>query len=232
MKETDEIILNVPFKMRKGTLRSNQHEAIESAVNDLNYIKSKIGIKNFKDSNILDIGCGVKYSQAILQQKIPIRSYWGLDVDKKMIYFLNHNVDDPIMNYRVVPFYNEMYNKKGKKMTKDSKLPSGKRKFDLILLLSVFTHFEPTDFQNMLHILKRSLSKKGVIFFSVFINNEMKERFKDKHKDKPLLKAVYQQKFVDEMINKAGLKIKAREEENEVFKTKHQYFCVNKYHGR
>jgi SAM-dependent methyltransferase len=177
---------------------------VRSAQVILDYILECTGIPSYECADVLDFGCGVKFTQALLQDRRPIGSYFGLDVYTEMIEYLQNNVADPRFEYAVVPFQNEMYSPGGQRMTADTTLPCGDRKFDLITLQSVFTHLDPQDFQNLLHILRRYCKPAGRLFFTCFVNNTLSDRFVDKDPQRPLFQATYREDFVREMVAKAG----------------------------
>lgn len=218
-----EVKLNVPLNLRKGTLKKDQIAAMQSAIDGFKFIQSATSLSDVENIDLLDYGCGVKYTQAFLQHDVKIKSYTGVDVDQKMVSFLQKNVSDPNFTYSLLPFYNEMYNKDGIPMDKDADLKIGDKKHNLIIALSVFTHLIPRDSRILLKIMKRYLSKDGKIFFTTFVNDTLQRQFKDFHPDKPLLRAVYKSSFWEEAISEAGLKVVKIKEKNEVFKTKKQY---------
>lgn len=218
-----EVKLNVPLNLRKGTLKKDQIAAMQSAIDGFDFIREATNLDNVENINLLDYGCGVKYTQAFLQHDIDIKSYTGVDVDQKMVRFLKNNVSDSRFVYSLLPFYNEMYNKEGIPMTKDADLKIGDKKHNLIIALSVFTHLNPRDSRILLKIMKRYLSPDGKIFYTTFVNDKLQRQFKDFHPDKPLLRAVYKSSFWEEAIHEAGLRVVEIKEKNDVFKTKKQY---------
>lgn len=220
---TTEIKFPVPLNLRKGTLKKDQIAAMQSAIDGFDFIKKATNAGDDKDIDLLDYGCGVKYTQAFLQNGIPIKNYTGVDVDKKMISFLKNNVSDERFIYSVLPFHNEMYNKEGIPMTPNADLGVGDKHFDLIIALSVFTHLIPRDSKVLLKIMRRYLKPNGKIFFTTFINDTLQKEFRDFHKDKPLLRAVYTSSFWETAAKDADLKIVEILEKNDVFKTKKQY---------
>jgi len=223
-----KIKLKVPQRLRKGTLKKNQHASIKSAVEGFEFICKQLNIKKYQNVKMLDYGCGVKYTQAIIQQDIPVHSYTGVDVDKDMITYLKKHVQDPKFSYSQVPFQNAMYNPEGKPMMSDSDLGIGDKKFNLIILLSVFTHLIPRDTRILLKILRRYIEDDGRVFFTIFINDNLKKNFKDRFADRPLLKAVYKSEFLEEAIANADFKIEKILDENDIFNTKKQYIISPK----
>jgi hypothetical protein len=93
-----------------------------------------------------------------------------------------------------------MYNKSGIKLTKNAELPGSIRSYDLIILQSVFTHFNPTDFLALLHVLRQYAASDARLFFTCFIDNAMEKDFLDSVPNKPLFKAFYKERYVREML--------------------------------
>ncbi len=102
--------LLVPGKFRRGNLR-NESEAIkqrESAICLLNMMCRQFGLKDMANIELLDIGCGSKFTEAFLEEDLPIGRYIGVDVYKQMIDFLRQNVDDPRFEYHHLNAHNDM----------------------------------------------------------------------------------------------------------------------------
>jgi len=136
-----------------------------------------LGLGDLGATNLLDFGCGVKFTQALLGNALPIRHYTGVDVYRDMIEFLRSHVNDRRFEYFHIDAHNELYNPTGERLTEDTKLPFGDRTFDVICLFSVFTHLAPSDFRVLLHLLRRHVGAHGRLFFTLFIN----ERTRDGH---------------------------------------------------
>lgn len=194
----------VPERYRRGHLRADEGASVQTARINLEYIRECSGLPGYEGVSILDFGCGVKFTQGLIQDAIPFAHYTGMDVFKPMISWLQKHVKDPRFRYELVPFHNAMYNKLGEPMHPDSALPCGDRQFDLITLQSVFTHFAPEDFQTLLIILRRYCKPDGRMFFTCFTDNEQAEPFVDAVPGHPLLQAMYHESFVRDMIAKAG----------------------------
>jgi hypothetical protein len=71
----------------------------QSGVWLLERMRKHIGFEGYADKNLLDFGCGVRFSQAIINCDFPIGRYVGVDVYPAMIKFLQENVQDPRFAY-------------------------------------------------------------------------------------------------------------------------------------
>ena len=162
-------VLEVPPKFDRSA--SIERARIrESAVWLLRYTCECLGIPDLSDSDVLDVGCGTKFSEALLNNDIPIGTYTGVDVYGDMIDFLESNVADPRFSYHHADLHNALYNPGGAPMTEMSDLGVGDRTFDIIWLFSVFTHLDPTDYTTMLKVLRRYARPDTRLFFTVFID--------------------------------------------------------------
>lgn len=162
----------VPGEFRRGNLRSMEEseKQRESAVFLLDMICRQLGLDNLAQTEFLDMGCGSKFTEALIGEKLPIGHYVGVDVYKDMVDYLRDSVDDEHFEYHHMNSHNEMYNPDGEVMTADTRLPLGDATFDIISLFSVFTHLAPHDYSTMLKMLRPYIKPDGHMIFSVFIN--------------------------------------------------------------
>ena len=196
----EEIRLPVPLKYRRGFLRKDERKSISSAIENLKQIAYLIGRDDWSDQNVLDFGCGVKFTQALIQYKVDIKNYVGMDVFKKQIKYLSKKVGHPNFVYYDVPFKNEKYNPKGVKMVASANLPGLINTYDIIILQSVFTHFNPDDFLALLHILRRYAAVDSRMFFTCFIDNAMDKEFFDFVPNRPMQRAYYKEQTIRDML--------------------------------
>lgn len=161
--------LNIPVKFKRGAYK-DQEKTIESAVFLIRYMCDRLGVANLSGWDVLDVGCGTKFTQAFLDHGLPVGSYAGVDVHAEMIEFLRESVADPRFEYHHVDVRNERYNPDAPPMTEDADLGVGDRRFDLICLLSVFTHLAPHDYRTMLKLLRRYVRPNGRLIYTLLID--------------------------------------------------------------
>lgn len=132
----------------------------------INLATKYTGLQNLENIDVLDIGCGVRFTSAIINCKIPIKSYTGVEVDQPIVRFLQDNVEVHDKRFKFVHYnvHNEKYNPCGIKLARQSDLPVN-GSFDLIWLFSVFTHLNPEDSLQLLRLMKKHLRKSGRLFF-------------------------------------------------------------------
>lgn len=161
--------LKVPKQLQRSRTK-DEDAAHRSAVALLAVLAEQLGRPDLAGVSVLDVGCGVKFSQAILNDGLPIGSYTGVDVYRPVIDHLSSSVDDPRFTYHHVDFFNGRYNPEGTPMTAASTLPLGDRTFDLICGFSLFTHLDPGDFASMLQIMARHAHHDTRLVFTAFLD--------------------------------------------------------------
>ena len=175
----------------------------------INLVTRSVGLDHLKNVDVLDVGCGVRFTMTIINCKIPIKSYTGVEVNRPIVEFLQDNVAAYDNRFRFAHWnvHNQKYNPDGVELTTQKKLPVD-GSFELIWLFSVFTHLNPTDSLSLLQLLRNNMRRNGRLFFSAFIDDEL-DGFEDRITDRPLLNAYYGRKYMQSLIEQAGWKIQA-----------------------
>ena len=159
----------VPLKFRRAAVK-DEVESVNLARTILLDMAQELGVSDLAGFDVLDVGCGVRYTQAILTHGLPIKSYTGVDTYGEMIDFLREKVDDPRFSFQKFEAKNALYATDQEKMSEDDSLPVGNSKFDIICAQSLFTHFDPDDFQTMLKLMRKVIRPDGRLMFSAFLN--------------------------------------------------------------
>lgn len=116
--------LEVPKQLQRSRTKDEQR-AHESARALLDVLAGEVGRADLAGIDVLDVGCGVRFSQALLNDELPIGSYTGVDVYPPVIEHLSANVSDPRFSYHHVDFFNARYNPTGQPMVPRRSSPSG-----------------------------------------------------------------------------------------------------------
>jgi SAM-dependent methyltransferase len=161
--------LEVPTRFRKGPAR-DERASTEAASRLIDTMCARIGLESLAESEVLDVGCGVNFTQAILNMPLPVKRYVGVDVDREMITYLRDNVADSRFEFVHVDVHNERYNPTGSAFTNDTQLTLGDRRFDVVCLFSVFTHLAPHDYRTMLRVLRRVVKPTGRLFYTLYVD--------------------------------------------------------------
>jgi SAM-dependent methyltransferase len=143
---------------------------VDSAVDLIDHMCAHIGIPDLGELDVLDFGCGVRFTQAFLNRGVPIGHYVGVDVSHTVIDFLRSHVLDPRFEFFHLDAHNGLYNPTGQPLSELTVPEIEGRRFDLICLFSVFTHLAPPDYTAMLRLLRRFVKPDGRLFYTLFIN--------------------------------------------------------------
>src|SRR4051812_12171706 len=95
----------------------DQDGAAKSARFLVKHVCDTLGLSDLADTDLLDVGCGTKFTEAFLNDGIAIQRYVGVDVYGEMIEFLREAVDDPRFEYFHLDVRNELYNPDAQPMT-------------------------------------------------------------------------------------------------------------------
>ncbi len=182
------------------------------------------------NNRVLDVGCGIG------RMAIPLTSYlsqegeyWGFDIVAMGINWCQSHISPKFSNFHFLhsDVYNKFYNKKGKILARDFKFNFKDEFFDFVFLTSVFTHMLPFDLENYLSEISRVLKTDGKCLISFFILNEDSERLihgglstqnflykidgmndcLTTNENVPEIAIAYNEKFVEELFKKHGLRI-------------------------
>lgn len=196
--------LSIPLRFRRGLLRGDERASVDSALQLLACVNEIVPLAGRK---LLDFGCGVKLVQGLHELDYQLCKYTGVDVYREMIEHLRSQVIDPRFEFAALDFHNAMYNKAGRPMTADERLPIADDRFDVITMFSVITHMAPADTAATLSILRGYAADDARLVFSTFIDPNQPEDFVDKIPDRPLLNAFYRRSFIEQLVADAGWRI-------------------------
>lgn len=207
--ERADVEFSVPIRFRKGALIKDQRASVGSAIELIEMMAAELGVPDLANTEVLDIGCGVKLTQAFYGRKIPVKHYHGVDVDRSMIEFLSENVVDSHFSYKYINVYNARYHKNGEKpLSVETDIGVGERRFDLICLFSVFTHLDPDDFRTMLSLCRKYVSCDGTLIFTSFIDDTILGAFLDSEPSQPLWKMLYRESSVRNFVSETKWSVK------------------------
>ena len=225
--------LEIPHRFERGK-HKHPENAVGHAVFLIRHVCEALGFTDLSDCDVLDVGCGTRFTRAFLEHGLPVGSYVGVDVDREMIEFMRERVSDPRFEFHHIDVRNARYNPDAPLMTEGTDLGVGGRTFDVIWLFSVFTHLAPDDYATMLRLLRRYVRPEGRLVYTLFIDEltagghgfidrverglrpvggldivaANRERavvpFIDLYPDEPLLCALYSREHAYELIEGTG----------------------------
>jgi SAM-dependent methyltransferase len=184
-----------------------------------------LGLNDLSSCDVLDVGCGVRFAQTIVNCDVPIRSYAGVDVDEPLIRFLQTEVHDPRFRFAHWDVHNPLYNPQAPRMTRTSTLPVA-GDFDVIWLFSVFTHLPPDDADALLAILRRYARRHGRLLFSAFLDPTV-ATFVEKSPGRPGLHSTYHETFLRSLAERNGWQVLAvYDKDPETKFIQHHFVCA------
>lgn len=173
----------------------------------IRYMCRRIGVQSLAGKDVLDIGCGVRFSQAIFNRNLPIGSYTGVDVSKPVIDFLISNVEDARMRYFQTNASNTLYNPKGEAHHRGHLPGLGDAKFDIACMFSVITHQNIDEAEDTFSLIRSHILDDGFMFFSFFLHEESSTNYKELIPEKPGLRSSYSESLMTEMLERTGWEV-------------------------
>lgn len=181
---------------------------------------------------VLDVGCGYgRLAHALLRDDGFAGTYLGLDILPGPIAWCQEELaarSGGRFSFRQIDVANERYRPEGGTPPERAELGVEPGGFDVVALISVFTHLDPPAVERYLHETAAALAPGGRAFFSAFLLNrswrELEEagrspipmphkltpfcRYKDP--DDPLHAIGYKPAWLVERAREAGLELLSR----------------------
>jgi SAM-dependent methyltransferase len=178
------------------------------------------------ESRVLDVGCGIGRLAIPLTSYLKGGSYDGLDIVPSGIDWCNKHIAPKFRNFRftLADIYNKEYNPGGHVRAAEYTFPYPDDTFDLVVLISVFTHMLPDDTERYVAEISRVLHPGGRCWATFYILNSdsiaMMDagngslRFKHNHatywtvNDKaPELSTGYEEDYIKDVFERHGLSL-------------------------
>jgi SAM-dependent methyltransferase len=172
----------------------------------IEYMCERLEIPDLAGRDVLDFGCGVRFTDTIMNRNVPLRTYVGLEVDKEIVDFLSANATDPRLTFLHFDASNPLYNKGGVPLAPETSLPIGNRTFDVICMFSVITHQLPEDAGSIFAILRRYTRQQGRLFFSACLE-EGDFAYREHNPNIPTALSIYTPESLTRLVETAGWKI-------------------------
>jgi 2-polyprenyl-3-methyl-5-hydroxy-6-metoxy-1,4-benzoquinol methylase len=86
--------LVVPDHLQRGAAEIRAQGIEHTGSTLIAYAIKRLGLDDLRNTDVLDVGCGVRFTQTIINRDIPIKSYTGVDADPRPVEFLQAAVDD------------------------------------------------------------------------------------------------------------------------------------------
>jgi SAM-dependent methyltransferase len=214
--------LNVPEELDRNSAQVRAQGAENTGEAIISLVAETLGRADLGDRHVLDVGCGVRFTQAIINREIPIGSYTGVDVCKPLIDYLQAEVTDPRFTFAWWDVHNDQYNPHGRPMPDHESLPvTGP--FDIICLFSVFTHLFPDDSFLLLKMMRKVVDDDGALVFTTFIVDDVDEF--ENRAALPEIYACYGEAYMRSLLEAAGWRVQSLQPPNMARYVQHMFVC-------
>jgi SAM-dependent methyltransferase len=197
--------LEVPDHLHRNSKHVGDAGYEETGQCLINLATQRVGLKTLADTDVLDIGCGVRFTQTIINRDIPIKSYTGIEIHRPIVEFMNKQVEPVDSRFRFVYWHvqNDYYNNAAPMSLRDfSQIPVPGR-FDLIWLFSVFTHLDESGARAMLTLTRKAVRDDGRLLFTAFVDSEL-DGVESRGPDHRLHMVFYGRRTVERMLKDTG----------------------------
>lgn len=196
-------MLKIPASLnRNAKCVSELADPADSGLMLINYMCTRLGVESLAGLDVLDFGCGTRFSQTIINRGAPIGTYTGVEIEKQIVDYLTENVMDTRLSYVHLDMSNTFYNPAGPKFDVHTPSPLGSRKFDVICMFSVITHQQPNEAATIFGLLRKHIKPDGRLFFSAFIHDD-DVQYKERDPGKPGHKSSYSLPYMKSLLENA-----------------------------
>jgi len=195
----------------------------ETGLSLLSGLARRIGRPDLGGLDLLDLGCGVRFTQTLINRDLPFSSYTGIEVFRPVVDWLKEHVEQHDDRFRFVHWnvQNSRYNPQAPPMNTHQTFPVA-GSYDLIMAFSLVTHLAPQDAAHLFRLARRAVRPDGFLFFSAFCDDCV-DQFEDRVPGKPLLKAYYNKKYLENLFGEAGWTLVSYEEPSDYIM--HSFLC-------
>ena len=153
-------------------------------------------------SRVLEIGCGCGRTAIVLNKTLTNGHYTGMDIHKGSIdsCLKNKVFNKETFDFHHLDVQNNEYNSGGLNSAKDFDFPYDSGSFDIIFMVSVFTHMLTDDVKNYIKEIARMTSPGGTCMVTTFILDSDKEMYRMKFPHKDQEHFYYNQNLPEEAI--------------------------------
>lgn len=156
----------------KGKIYTGGGDFLKQALLHKEYLIKFGGLK--ENSAVLDIGSGIGRSAIGLSDYLSKEGeYYGFDIVKTGVDWCKQNISTKYPNFyfEYINIQNDLYSDDGIKST-NLTFPYNEGKFDVIFLISVFTHLQVDDISHYLSEINRVMKQNGKCLSTFFIYDD------------------------------------------------------------
>lgn len=124
-----------------------------------------------KKSRVLEIGCGCGRTAFALTRLLAPGNYVGMDIERKSLESCKSDslLKGSRFSFDYLDVQNDLYNRNGAFKASEYRFPYADSSFDIVFLVSVFTHMLTADVRNYIGEICRMLTPGGVCMMSTFL---------------------------------------------------------------
>lgn len=128
-------------------------------------------------SRVLEIGCGCGRTAYALARYLDHGRYVGMDIERVSLESCARSrvLTEKGFRFDAMDVRNAEYNPEGRYSAKDYRFPYDDGAFDVVFLVSVFTHMLTDDVKNYIAEISRLLAPGGVCMLTVFLMDRGRE---------------------------------------------------------
>lgn len=136
------------------------------------HLKNYASLSN--KSDVLEIGCGCGRTAFALSKILDNGKYTGMDIEQVSLHSCQQRkiFQDKKFKFDYLDVQNDEYNPEGKNPADIYKFPYANNQFDVIFLVSVFTHMLTKDVKNYISEISRMLKPGGTCMVTTFLMDE------------------------------------------------------------
>lgn len=171
------------------------------------------------DSRVLEIGCGCGRIAFALAEQLNDGNYVGMDVEKIALEGAKANLFlyKKGFKFDLLDVKNDAYNPEGKYAASEYIFPYSEKSFDVVFMISVFTHMLTDEVHNYTKEISRLLKPRGRCFLTSFLSDDRNPQFfpfrAQQHSYSneaiPGLAVAYQSAFLVEAFGANGMQLVA-----------------------
>lgn len=161
-------------------------------------------------AKVLDVGCGIgRVARPLTKFLNQEGAYWGFDIVRLGISWCKRAYRNfPNFHFQYIPLRNDLYNLSTKAVASAFHFPYPSDHFDLVVLISVFTHMQEADVGSYFFEIARVLKKGQSCFCTFFLITKESDDYL-KNSPNPFFKFRYDHYFLhDSTVKDANIAYK------------------------
>jgi hypothetical protein len=166
----------------------------------------RLGWPALAGKHLLDLGCGVRFAQTIINLEIEIGLYVGVEMNRESTEWLQQNIADPRLRFHHFDMRHPLYNPKGSLFDADALSELVPDRFDAACMFSVITHQAPDEARMIFSMLRRCSIER--LYFTAFIDDAV-DGYIEKDENTPRTLSYYATDTMKTLVTREGWRVEA-----------------------